>query len=260
MLQIFYKRFYILMFLIWFVAVSGLFVLSVWGDFGTFMADIDKIIHAESFSKEYSEIFSGGNETNSSRLAGVHSNSTESVGSIISEEGGSVRRVVVRDFREIENDVKTFLGDKPVSVANKTAEVRKSAPRKNTAPAGHITKIELVSRDDSLLAHIIPSERIEHVTSFWIRKSLKLVVDIKGNWINDTPNVFRLKGSFIEKVIVGRHPDKFRIVFQLSPDFMGSPDNSNATEINTISKPSFKKPDIAETPKGVDIIIDRPGQ
>ncbi|WP_320173326.1 hypothetical protein [Maridesulfovibrio sp.] len=234
MLTVFYRRFYILLFLIWLGAVSGLFVLSVWGDFDTFIRD---------FNKPAQMLFNGTSAVNGS----------ETLMQVATEEATSVRREVVHEVRKVERDVEQFIegnqtanqaDSNPVKreiqedlAANRTQGVTVS---KGTAgPVGMLDNLEFTHTETEFLARLQTSLEVGRVTYFWLDKPSKLVVDLRGKWRYSVPRVTDFVSGFVGQVVLGRHPDRLRLVFNFrNPEAEKGP-----------------SPQLIRTPQGLDIVV-----
>ncbi|WP_321405200.1 hypothetical protein [Maridesulfovibrio sp.] len=234
MLTVFYRRFYILLFLIWFGAVGSLFVLSVWGDFDTFINDFNL----------------------PSRMAvngtPVSANGSETFMQAAKEEVTSIRREVVHDVHKVERGLKRdFLENKTVSdpveqeikddlAANRTRTG--AEPTEIVGSAGVLEVLEFTHTDDQFLARLQTSAKVGRVTYFWMDNPSKLVVDLRGKWRYSVPRVTDLLSGFVGQVILGRHPDRLRLVF-------------NFRDPNEKRGPS---PQLIRTPRGLDIVVAIP--
>lgn len=104
----------------------------------------------------------------------------------------------------------------------------KQKPRRNDAkksasevgevlePAAKLVKkIGFDSDTGGFSADIRLSGKGEKVTWFNLEKPRKLVVDLRGAWKSQGASIYRFKKGSVEKVVVGEHPDRFRLVFYL---------------------------------------------
>ncbi|SMF09629.1 hypothetical protein [Desulfovibrio gilichinskyi] len=253
MLKIFYRKFYILLFLIWLLAIAGIFIFSVWGDFGTFVNDFGKIIRTEKAEIRAEFMVKNGTDTAGNQTGMVRSTNgsgDHGIGNYVRRNVVHDVRVVEKDVRVVEKDVEAFLGDKktaPAPLAPKKVikpPVKKEIPLKPSGEVNVVNKITFIPRDDSFLARLETAEKAGRITHFWMAKPTRLVVDLRGEWKKDIRNVYRFKGNFINKIIVGIHPDRLRLVFLF-------------TEIDIAKGDS---PAIAITPEGLDIIVDNPAK
>lgn len=236
MLTIFYRRFYILLFLVWLVAVAGLFVLSVWGNFDTFVNDFSRIVQ-----------MGAGNSTNGT-------DREPEVVQVVEKAGESIRREVVHEVRTLEKDInkafvrnKTTLPPDPVKqdikrdlAGNRTAAV--SAHDSGTEGLGELTELDFTHTPEQFLARLKTTRKVGRVTYFWLDKPAKLVVDLRGKWGYSTRRVTDFIDGFVKQVVLGGHPDRLRVVF-----------------IFTDPKARRgKAPELIRTPEGLDILVDVP--
>lgn len=234
MLTVFYRRFYILLFLIWLGAVSGLFVLSVWGNFDTFIRDF-------SF---YTRMAENGTP--------AVVNGSQTFVQAAEEEVTSVRREVVHEVRKVEREVEEFFeGNEteqktdPIQeeikqdlAANRTQTV----PKKSTGSIGTLDVLEFTHTETEFLARLQTSSEVGRVTYFWLDKPSKLVVDLRGKWSYEVPRVTDFISGFVGQVVLGRHTDRLRLVF-------------NFRDPKEKKGPS---PQLIHTPQGLDIVVTNP--
>ena len=234
MLTVFYRRFYILLFLIWLGAVSGLFVLTVWGDFDTFISD---------FNKPAQMLFNGSSAVNGS----------ETLMQVATEEATSVRREVVHEVRKVERDVEQFIeGNQTANQADSDPVKREiqedlAANRTQGAPAskvGMLDNLEFTHTETEFLARLQTSLEVGRVTYFWPDKPSKLVVDLRGKWRYSVPRVTDFISGFVGQVVLGRHTDRLRLVFNFrNPEAEKGP-----------------SPQLIRTPQGLDIVVTEKAQ
>nr|WP_239061027.1 AMIN domain-containing protein [Desulfovibrio sp. JC022] len=237
-MTVFYRRFYILLFLIWLGAVSGLFVLSVWGDFDTFIRDFS--------------IYT--------RMAGNGTpavvNGSQTFVQAAKEEVTSVRREVVHEVRKVERETEQlFEGNKtadsnasdPIKreiqqdlAANRTVPVSKEA----AGGIGMLDSLEFTHTENEFLARLQTSSKVGRVTYFWLDKPSKLVVDLRGKWRYSVPRKTDFISGFVGQVVLGRHTDRLRLVF-------------NFRDPAAEKGPS---PQLIRTPQGLDIVVSKSGQ
>jgi len=233
-LTVFYRRFYILLFLIWLGAVSGLFVLSVWGNFNTF-------IHDFSF---YTRMAENGTP--------AVVNGSQTFVEAAEEEVTSVRREVVHEVRKMEREVEQFFevnktGHKidPVKeeveqdlAANRTQTVLK----KGTGVTGTLDDLEFIHTETDFLARLQTSGKVGRVTYFWLDKPSKLVVDLRGKWAYEVPIVTDFISGFVGQVVLGRHTDRLRLVF-----YFRDPKEQKGPP-----------PQLIHTSRGLDVVVANP--
>ncbi len=83
------------------------------------------------------------------------------------------------------------------------------------AAAKLVKKIGFDSDTGGFSADIRLSDKCGKVTWFNLEKPRKLVVDLRGAWKSQGASIYRFKKGPVEKVVVGEHPDRFRLVFYL---------------------------------------------
>ena len=248
MLSIFYRRFYILLFLIWLSGISVLFVFSVWGDFGTFISDFKSVIQDGSMPPVVNGTVAGSGF----RAAAAIENATDTIEDDVESAEHSVRREVVHEVKVARREAAHIfegepLSDDPISKeieADKAEEKSGAEPDKNTqAPAlGKLTGFSALETEERFMAKLVTDKPTSDVTYFWMDRPLQLVVDLRGKWINLTPNVFRYAEGFISHVVMGIHPDRLRLVFKLR--------SQNGTQ--------KIRPELLPNSTGLDIVIVRP--
>ncbi|ACS78503.1 hypothetical protein [Maridesulfovibrio salexigens] len=229
MLTVFYRRFYILLFLIWLGAVSGLFVLTVWGDFDTFISD---------FNKPVQMLFNGSSAVNGS----------ETLLQVATEEATSVRREVIHEVRKVERDVEQFIeGNQTINQADSDPVKREiqedlAANRTQAVSAskvGMLDNLEFTHTETEFLARLQTSSEVGRVTYFWMDKPSKLVVDLRGKWRYSVPRVTDFISGFVGQVVLGRHTDRLRLAFNFrNPEAEKGP-----------------SPQLIRTPQGLDIVV-----
>ncbi|WP_421899629.1 hypothetical protein [Maridesulfovibrio sp.] len=235
MLTVFYRRFYILLFLIWLGVVSGLFVLTVWGDFDTFIRD---------FNQPAQVIINGTSIVNGS----------QTLMQTAKEEVTSVRREVVHEVRKVERDAEQFIEGNQTTKTNASDPVKMDIQQdlaaanrtqgvpvsKGTAVSvGMLDKLEFTHTETEFLARLQTSQEVGRVTYFWLDKPSKLVVDLRGKWRYSVPRVTDFISGFVGQVVLGRHTDRLRLVFIFrNPEAEKGP-----------------SPQLIRTPQGLDIVV-----
>lgn len=237
MLKIFYRRFYILLFLVWLGATAGLFVLSVWGDFSTFVSDFDAIIKVE---REDDPVVDQGDD--------ALTKATETVVHKAQVAREVVRKEVVRDVQVVEKAVEKVLPAKePVESKPAMKRVEKEAESmlkqaRTHEGAGVVKAISFSETADRLIAHLRTSKEVGKVTVFWLENPTRLVVDLRGDWKNTATRINRFKDSFMYRVVLGMHPDRLRVVFKF----------------NDPKAPMGKRPGLIRTADGIDVVVEDP--
>lgn len=251
MLTIFYRRFYILLFLIWLSATAGLFVLSVWGNFDTLINGFSRI------EQEVVTTSTAMNRTGpTDMLVGDGNGNDENVVLRASDAivhkarvaGNAIRRDVIHEVQEVED---VFIEKKPVPdpidpiaaeiAANKTRS--NSLKERDHAGFGKLTEISFNETSDKFLAQLKTSKSVQRATFFWLEKPTRLVVDLRGEWKSEVPTLHRFSESFISLVAIGMHPDRLRLVFKFT--------DQNA--------PKGKRPELVWTDEGLNVVVGLTG-
>lgn len=241
MLRLFYRRFYILLFLAWLGATAGLFVLSVWGDFSTFVSDFDAIIKVEREQ-----------DPNVAASEDALTKATESVVHKAQVAKEVVRKEVVRDVQVVEQAVEKVeravlpttrkaAPQKSMKDVKKQADAMLGKARSHDG-AGVVRAISFSESADRLIAHLKTTREVGKVTVFWLESPTRLVVDLRGDWKNTATRINRFKESFMHRVILGMHPDRLRVVFKF----------------NDPTVPMGKRPGLIRTADGIDIVVEDP--
>ncbi|OEU66688.1 MAG: hypothetical protein BA863_16760 [Desulfovibrio sp. S3730MH75] len=250
MLTIFYRRFYILLFLIWLSATAGLFVLSVWGDYDTFITDFSKMVREDLHT----------NSTNATATAGIEikGESLNATGKTVLVQASdaimhkakvaknAVRREVVHEVRAVEEGVENIFDEKksvidPIAEEVAADKARKAMNRQHSG-LGKLTELMFTETPDKFLAQLRTSKNVERVTFFWLPKPTRLIVDLRGKWENKASSLYRFSDSFMSHVVVGMHPDRLRVVFEFT--------DSKA--------PMGTRPELVRTPGGLDVVVVNP--
>ena len=215
MLKIFYRRFYILLFLVWLGATAGLFVLSVWGDFSTFVTDFSEIIRVQNEQDEMviatrdAAIQAVGKVVHKTRVA------ENAVRKKIGGEIHAVEEAVEEAVAEII-DIKPHLShDEQVEDAVEHRAQALLKQSRQTRGAGKLTSIAFTQTDKRLVAHLKTTKNVDKVTRFWLEGPTRLIVDLRGKWKNGTSSSrSSLTDSFVYQVVLGTHSDRLRVVFR----------------------------------------------
>lgn len=235
MLMAFYRRFYILLFLIWLGATAGVFVLTVWGDLGTFLTDFQKIASA-------------GMEPSDMNASDVDAIARAADKAVQESQMAKyiVRREVSREVLSIERDVKKVfrIKDSTTDAAVETlARDREAAlrdqPRLDSG-TGELKALTFTKTSARMTAHLSTTKMVDKVTTFWMSHPTRLVVDLRGGWENVVSRTHTFTDSFISRVVIGTQPDRLRVVFNFQDT----------------KAPQGGPPDLIYSDKGLDIVVD----
>ncbi|GKT29193.1 hypothetical protein ADUPG1_001094, partial [Aduncisulcus paluster] len=78
---------------------------------------------------------------------------------------------------------------------------------------GMLDNLEFTHTETEFLARLQTSREVGRVTYFWLDKPSKLVVDLRGKWRYSVPRVTDFVSGFVGQVVLGRHTDRLRLVF-----------------------------------------------
>ena len=110
------------------------------------------------------------------------------------------------------------------------------------AKGGKVLEIKAEERAGEFVLTIVTDGPVERVTSFHAKGPSRLAVDIWGGWQVSGPSAKAVQGEFIEKVRVGAHPDKLRLVVDYrDKELSGAPE-----------------PSVEKQPKAVVVRLPRP--
>lgn len=134
----------------------------------------------------------------------------------------------------------------PVTIAEtqevKTIEEKKALPEKKVSQKvisekkGKVIKAVFNNDSGNFKAVFDLSDKADEATWFSLDKPERIVVDLRGSWSSHIRSLHHVKGGPVEKVIVGEHPKRFRIVFYLK--------DKKAADI---------KPEIIKKSKGMEV-------
>lgn len=240
MLMIFYRRFYILLFLVWLLATGSVFVLTVWGDFDTFITVFQQVAKVEQGERAAGQPAVTESE--------VVPNETERVMHRVRRTEDAARTEIVREVLKGLSEAEQL---KIVTTAatEVPAEKRKAvAPKEPQAPRTQkivkdLTAVTFTESEDRLTAHLSTTGSVEKITAYWMDTPTRIVVDLRGNWKNLAPRIHRFTNSFMYRAIIGMHADRLRIVFKFEDQ----------------QAPLGDQPQFVPTANGVDIVITNPG-
>lgn len=248
MLMIFYRRFYILLFLIWLAATVGIFVLSVWGDFDKFVHDFREIVEVGTKPVDLNATDQDMAVRTADKLVHKVQVARDTVRQKVVDEvvSGAVAEVtaeVAKDVRAVEK----VLGMKPAAPGVPMARVEARAETllgqaRQHAGAGELLSMAFSGEGDRITAHLTTSKPVDKVTAFWLPDPTRLVVDLRGEWKNLSPRISRFGEGFLYRVVIGMHSDRLRLVFKFSD----------------AKAPLGERPGLIHTDQGLDIVVDDP--
>jgi len=119
---------------------------------------------------------------------------------------------------------------KPAAPAEKAAPkpIAKPQPKPKPKPAsaktvpasagGDLKGIKTSCLNKKAIVNVQLSAAAGKISWFNLDKPRRLVVDMHGKWNNKAKSVYRVKNCPLSKVVLGEHPDKFRLVIYLDPN------------------------------------------
>ena len=242
MMQVFFKRFYILLFLVWLLAVAGLFTLSVWGNWGTFFSDISALHPGQMFEGVPLADKDGAKVEEADKK----------IRSRIELVLQQAENTIVSDFNRLfgrEEAEQTHVTQQQGKVHEVRSEVetkqRKTSQTQsgNERPGGGILQAVTFSKPKGrLVAHLRTEGKVGKITVFWLNHPTRLAVDLRGKWDNKTSRIYRFADGFVDRVVIGLHKDRLRVVFNFT---------------NTAAKMG-ERPELQYTSDGVNIVVDNP--
>lgn len=146
--------------------------------------------------------------------------SAEEQGSEVSE---NLKSVKVENKTEIQQKVagqSAGPASEEVSKSLKsTAQNVSRHSKSKSAVSGRkdVRKISFIKGEKSFQTKVLLSGKAEKVTWFSLKNPKRIVVDLLGSWQGRVRSLYHIKNCPVEKVIVGDHADRFRMVFYLKP-------------------------------------------
>ena len=84
--------------------------------------------------------------------------------------------------------------------------------------SGLIAAITLECGPSECTLRIETKPPLEHIAYFHKIQPARLALDLYGNWIFRGPNTLPGDGDFVERIRLGQHPDRFRVVLDFKGD------------------------------------------
>lgn len=111
-----------------------------------------------------------------------------------------------------------------------------------TPAGGKVLDVKVQDNPGEFVLTIVTDAPLERVTSFHAKAPARLAVDLWGPWQTSAGGAVTLQSGLMEKVRLGAHPDKLRVVIDYR-------DKDLAT---------FSEPVIEKQPKGVVVRVPKP--
>lgn len=102
----------------------------------------------------------------------------------------------------------------------KTAPETAEAPEPAPAGPGQILSVNLEETGSGIRLVIATDREAPDASYFNLDEPRRLVVDLPGKWTRKGGNVIRSEGPAVQHVVMGEHPDRFRLVvhFRTPPE------------------------------------------
>ncbi len=106
---------------------------------------------------------------------------------------------------------------KPKPAESKPVEQKSAAKKvaKSSVSKGSVTKVSFSCKSERASVEVALSAEAGRVRWFNLAKPRRLVLDIYGKWQNKAKSLYRLKDCPVQKIVLGEHPDKIRMVVYL---------------------------------------------
>ncbi len=198
MFIVFYRRFYILLFLVWLAAVAGLVIFAVWGSMTNFLHEV----RSEG-------LFRSSALVNATQPANIN----HPVGQ--GNKTSPFRRTLKVAHKGPDSSREEESVPAPLHAAKKApaqdVELA-SQPFVSTEEPAVLQGIECVPAEQHVIVRLQTSCSVGKVTAFYMEQPQGLVVDLHGNWRFLPPRVQDGLPGFIRKIVLGRHDTYLRIV------------------------------------------------
>lgn len=95
-------------------------------------------------------------------------------------------------------------------------EEAKPQPKKSAAAKGVLRDVSVACDKGKVSVKIGLSATAGRVSWFNLNKPRRLVVDLHGKWKNKAKSLYRIKDCSVQKIVLGEHADKVRLVVYLN--------------------------------------------
>jgi hypothetical protein len=96
--------------------------------------------------------------------------------------------------------------------ASASDALSRQAEKAAAAKGGRVVDVTAQDNPDEFVLTITTDGPVERVTSFYAKDPARLAVDIWGGWHSGVPGVIAVGGPLMERIRIGAHPDKLRLV------------------------------------------------
>ena len=130
---------------------------------------------------------------------------------------------VIQDEPEVQGSKEeSVVAEKPVPKASPAKpqqakkEAAKTQSKKSAAAGGDLRDVSVTCEKAKASVKIGLSAAAGRVSWFNLDKPRRLVVDLHGKWKNKAKSLYRLKDCPVQKIVLGEHADKVRLVIYLN--------------------------------------------
>ncbi|ACS81445.1 AMIN domain-containing protein [Maridesulfovibrio salexigens] len=116
-----------------------------------------------------------------------------------------------------EKPVEKTKAPEPKVAESKVAEQKKVTKKvsKSSVSKRIVSKVSFACESSKASVDVALSAAPGKVSWFNLAKPRRLVLDLHGKWQNKAKSLYRLKDCPVQKIILGEHPDKIRVVVYL---------------------------------------------
>jgi hypothetical protein len=119
-------------------------------------------------------------------------------------------------------EAKAKAKDEPKPVAPAKPEAKpEAAPAKPAVSAGNVVRIIAEEKPGEYVLIIQTNKPPASFQKMFMVDPPRMVLDVAGSWSYNGPLSSATGNDFIRHIRVGKHPDKFRVVLDMSPDAPG---------------------------------------
>ncbi|MFW5836604.1 MAG: hypothetical protein ACOCVM_01245 [Desulfovibrionaceae bacterium] len=245
-----YRKFYILLFLLWLAGVTLVVSSTLWGDMSGVLRSLgvngtvtesagEALGVGQSFFQKISQLVGADEQSASRQVADIGAGPDEDY-DVFGEQDAAQGNVTAPDKAEPAIPPGTIPARKgapeaqaeakpaPKPAPKQAAEpAPRQAPRQAAEPAsartgaaatstdqgpGEVTAVRFENGDARFTAWVEASKPVPRYTYFWLASPRKLVVDVRGTWRAKVKLVHRFQAGMMEKVVLGEHADRLRMV------------------------------------------------
>ncbi|TIH13746.1 AMIN domain-containing protein [Marinifilum sp. JC120] len=163
------------------------------------------VLPLESAKSEVPDSAEGLNEADIS--AANQSDAQGAVPVVKDEESHEAEQVSAAE----EPEIKSKLAPAKPAVQKTAAK-----PGNTAASKGVLNNVSVSCEAGKASVDVALSSSAGKISWFNLAKPRRLVVDFHGKWQNKAKSLYRVKDCPVQKIVLGEHPDKIRLVFYLA--------------------------------------------